>query len=179
MVRAGVRPRRCRQRLDGKKITILRNRTGNVLIGYLTAGRAEAPVGELLALATSSGDRLSEGFALTRLAIIAFERGDDDAMWTSVDTAIAALEPLGDSPELADALGITGWARWRRGLAAEAEPTLRRAIEIASRMDASGTLAEATMDLAITVSMLGPETRRLRRSRRLVGWRGSVASSTC
>ncbi|MEZ0235816.1 MAG: adenylate/guanylate cyclase domain-containing protein [Actinomycetota bacterium] len=138
-----------------ERITILRNRTGNVLIGYLTAGRAEAPVGELLALATSSGDRLSEGFALTRLAIIAFERGDDDAMWTSVDTAIAALEPLGDSPELADALRITGWARWRRGLAAEAEPTLRRAIEIASRVDASGTLAEATMDLAITVSMLG------------------------
>ncbi len=138
-----------------ERITILRNRTGNVLIGYLTAGKAEAPVRELLALATSSGDRLSEGFALTRLAIIAFEHGDDDVMWTSVDAAIAALEPLGDSPELADALRITGWARWRRGLAAEAEPTLRRAIEIASRVDAQGTLAEATMDLAITVSMLG------------------------
>ena len=126
-----------------------------MLIGSLTVDRAEAPVGELLALAVSSGDRLSEGFARTRSAIIAFEHGDDDAIWASLDAAIAALEPFGDSPELADALRITGWARWRRGLAAEAEPTLRRAIEIASRVDAPGTLAEATMDLAITISLLG------------------------
>ena len=122
---------------------------------WYTVRRAEPAVRELLALARSAGDRRSEGYALTRLGIIAFEQGDDAAIWTDLDAAIAALEPLGDSPELADALRISGWVRWRRGLAAEAEPPLRRAIEIASRVDAAVTRAEATMDLAVTVSMLG------------------------
>jgi class 3 adenylate cyclase/tetratricopeptide (TPR) repeat protein len=137
------------------RIEILRSRTWNVYFGVGTVHDAEGPIRELLALSRTSGDRLSEGYALTRLAVIDFEQADDDAMWADLESAIAALEPIGDSSELADALRITGWARWRRGLAAEAEVALRRAVEIATRVDALVILAEATQDLAITVSMLG------------------------
>jgi class 3 adenylate cyclase/tetratricopeptide (TPR) repeat protein len=138
-----------------ERIAILRDRTKDVYLDIVAVSRAEPVVRELLALARSSDDRLSEGYALTRLGIIAFEQGDDDAVWSDLDAAVATLEPLGDSLELADALRISGWVRWRRGRATEAEPTLRRAIEIATRVNAPVTLAEATMDLAITVSMLG------------------------
>jgi class 3 adenylate cyclase/tetratricopeptide (TPR) repeat protein len=138
-----------------ERIEILRSRTWNVYFAVGTVRDAEAPARELLTLSRSSGDSLSEGYALTRLAVIDFEKADDDAMWADLEAAIAALEPLGDSPELADALRITGWARWRRGLAAEAEVALRRAVEIATRVDALVILAEATQDLAIAVSMLG------------------------
>ncbi|HEX6844456.1 MAG TPA: hypothetical protein VF235_05000, partial [Actinomycetota bacterium] len=126
-----------------------------IYLAALSASEMEAPVRELLALAESSGDRLSEGSAHTRLAVIAFERGDDDAIWAHADAAIAALEPLGDSAELADALRLTGWVRWRRGVPADAEPVLRRAVEIAQRVHAPVISAEATQDLAIAVSMLG------------------------
>ncbi len=138
-----------------ERIELLRARTANVQVGALTATEGEEPVRELLSLAKASGDRSSEGYARTRLATIAFEHGDDDEVWSNVDAAIAALEPLGDSAELADALRVTGWVRWRRGFPSEAEPALRRAVEIASRVDAPVILAEATMDLAVTVSMLG------------------------
>ncbi len=138
-----------------ERIEILRYRTKDVYLDVITVRGAEPSVRELLALAREAGDRRSEGYALTRLGIIAFEQGNDDALWPDLDAAIETLEPLGDSPELADALRINGWVRWRRGLATEAEPALRRSIEIATRVDAPVTLAEATMDLAITVSMLG------------------------
>jgi class 3 adenylate cyclase/tetratricopeptide (TPR) repeat protein len=138
-----------------ERIETLRDSTKDVYLDVIAVRHAEPVVRELLTLAESAGDRLSEGYALTRLGIIAFELGDDAAIWTDLDAAIAALEPLGDSPELADALRISGWVRWRRGLATDAEPSLRRAIEIASRVDAAVTRAEATMDLAVTVSMLG------------------------
>jgi class 3 adenylate cyclase/tetratricopeptide (TPR) repeat protein len=137
------------------RIAILRALAADVYLGARSVSEMEGPVRELLALAGSSDDRQSEGFALIRLAVIAFERGDDEAIWANLDAALAALEPLGDGPELADAFRATGWVRWRRGLAAEAEAPLRRAIEIAERVDARVILAEATMDLAIAVSMLG------------------------
>jgi tetratricopeptide (TPR) repeat protein len=113
-------------------------------------------VDDLLDLARASGDRVSEGYALTRRAETRFEHGgDDDAMWADLEAAIAALEPAGETPELADALRVSGWARWRRGLAVEAEPFLRRAVEVSSNVGAKVIQAEATMDLAVTISMLG------------------------
>ena len=45
--------------------------------------------------------------------------------------AVQILEPLGESEELADALHQLGWFLWRRGREPEAEPLLRRAIDIA------------------------------------------------
>jgi class 3 adenylate cyclase/tetratricopeptide (TPR) repeat protein len=136
------------------RIAVLRDRT---TISWLAMPieQAEPAVRELLALAEASGDRLNEGFARTRLADVAFDRGDDPSIWSNVDVALEVLEPLGESRELAEALRAVGWFQWRRGRATEAESPLRRAIEIAERVDAPVILAEATMDLAVTVSMLG------------------------
>ena len=50
------------------------------------------------------------------------------------DAAVRRLEPSGDSRELAFALNVAGWYRWRRGRYEEAEPLLRRAVEIAGRV---------------------------------------------
>jgi class 3 adenylate cyclase/tetratricopeptide (TPR) repeat protein len=138
-----------------ERISILRDRATTAWLALPTT-EMEVHMRELLSLAASSDDRLSEGFARTRLAQIAFEHGgDDDAVWSNLDAALGALEPLGETQELADALRIEGWLRWRRGMAAEAEPSLRRAVAIARGVNAPVIQAEATMDLAITVSMLG------------------------
>jgi tetratricopeptide (TPR) repeat protein len=136
------------------RISILRSRIESGLLA-LSVPDLETIVRSLLDLSVAAGDGLSEGWALTRLSDIAFEHGDDDAMRSNLDAAIATLEPLGDSAELAEAWRIQGWRRWRRGLAEEAEPALRRAVDIAARVDAPVIRAEAADDLAITISMLG------------------------
>jgi tetratricopeptide (TPR) repeat protein len=70
-------------------------------------------------------------------------------------TAIETLEPLGDSADLADALHRLGWFYWRRGRTPEADPLLRRAIDIAARVDAKLVRAEATQTLAVSLLAFG------------------------
>ena len=84
-----------------------------------------------------------------------FHEGRDQETQELSDAAVRRLEALGDSRELAFALNVAGWYRWRRGRYQEAEPLLRRAVAIAERVDARRELAEATMDLAITLGNLG------------------------
>jgi class 3 adenylate cyclase/tetratricopeptide (TPR) repeat protein len=136
-----------------ERIAILRSRT-TAIGGVLDAEESDALARELLDLAAASGDVLSQGYALTKLAEAAFERGAEDEIWSNTDSAIAALEPLGESRELAVALRVTGWAMWRRGRAEEAEPILRRSVEVASNVGARVVEAEAMMDHAIALSML-------------------------
>jgi tetratricopeptide (TPR) repeat protein len=69
--------------------------------------------------------------------------------------AIQLLEPLGDSEEMADALHRLAWFLWRRGREREAEPLLRRAIDISARVDATLVRAEATQTLAVCLLALG------------------------
>jgi class 3 adenylate cyclase/tetratricopeptide (TPR) repeat protein len=137
-----------------ERIAILRARIGVGRVA-LPVDELDRHVHELLRLSEAADDPSAQGYALTWMGQTAFEHGDDDVLWASLDAAIAALEPLGETPELADALRILGWARWRRGSAAEAESPLRRAIEISARLGEAEIHAEATMDLAITSSMLG------------------------
>ncbi len=139
---------------SAEQIPILRSRIDSGTLA-LPVDEIEVQVRDLLALVEGSGDLLGKGYALTRLAEAAFEHGDTDAVWKNVDAAIAILEPLGETPELANALRIRGWVGWRRGMPAEAETPLRRAFEISARVDAPVVHAEAAMDLAIAVSMLG------------------------
>jgi class 3 adenylate cyclase/tetratricopeptide (TPR) repeat protein len=108
-----------------------------------------------LALAERAGDQHATGYALASLSHPVFSAGDDVEGMDLATSAIERLEPLGDSRELAFALRTLGWFRWRRGLADEAEPVLRRAIEIARRVDAPVILADATMDLGVALSMQG------------------------
>src|SRR5436309_2333620 len=70
-------------------------------------------------------------------------------------TAIEMLEPLGDTADLAAALHSYGWYLWRRGRGTEAEPRLRRAIEIARLTDSPLVLAQATQTLAVCLAQLG------------------------
>ena len=115
----------------------------------------EAACRRYLALAEEAGDELGAGWAQAELARIVFHEGRDQETQELADAAIRRLEPSGDSRELAFALNVAGWYRWRRGRYEEAEPLLRRAVEIAGGSGRDGELAEATMDLAITLGYLG------------------------
>ena len=115
-----------------------------------------------LALAEEAGDEHAAGYALARLSHPVFTSGDDAEGMALVRAAIDRLEPLGDSLEVAFALRTLGWFGWRRGQIEEAEPVLRRAIEIADRVDAPVIRADATLDLGVTLSMLGRKDECLR-----------------
>ncbi|HEY7666814.1 MAG TPA: AAA family ATPase, partial [Actinomycetota bacterium] len=120
-----------------------------------STSQTEASCRRYLALAEEAGDELGAGWAQAELARIVFHEGRERELEELSEAAVVRLEPLGDSRELAYALGIAGWYRWRRGRYAEAEPVLRRAIEIATRIDAPRERAEATMDLAVTLTYMG------------------------
>ena len=109
----------------------------------------------LIALAEQEGDRSSEGYGRARLVRAYFDLARNDDAEAMAASAIDLLEPLGESVELADALRTSGWLAWRNGDAAEAELVLRRAIEVATRVDAPVVLAESMMDLGVSLSMLG------------------------
>ncbi len=129
---------------------------------YLEAAWGPVPVEEneriglrLIELAEREGDRLAAGYARARLVRVLFDLGRNDEAEAMAEAAIAQLEPLGDSVELADALRSLGWLRWRNGSGAEAEPVLRRAIDVAGRVGARAVLADATMDLGVALSVMG------------------------
>jgi class 3 adenylate cyclase/tetratricopeptide (TPR) repeat protein len=103
------------------------------------------------------------GWAHARLVIPLMQLSRHDEAEQAGRTAIETLEPLGDSADLADALHRLGWFFWRRGREPEADPLLRRAIEIASRVNAKLVRAEATQTLAVSQLSFGTfaEARRL------------------
>ena len=97
--------------------------------------------------------------------------GDQETQELS-DAAVRRLEPLGDSRELAFALNVAGWYRWRRGRYEEAEPLLRRAVEIAERVGARRELAEADDGPRDHARHTSASSRsRSTRSRRRTPWR--------
>ena len=108
-----------------------------------------------LALAEEAGDERGAGWAQAELARIVFHEGRDQETQELSDAAVRRLEALGDSRELAFALNVAGWYRWRRGRYEEAEPLLRRPWRSPSASDARRELAEATMDLAVTLGNMG------------------------
>lgn len=128
--------------------------------GTLPMERLESTAVRLRALAEAAGDVVTTGYAWAWLAKTGFELGiDDDEVLRRAETAIGILEALDETWQLAHALRVHGWFLWRRGRAAEAEPILRRAVEVAERTQAPVVLAEATMDLTVVLSMLGGRKR--------------------
>jgi tetratricopeptide (TPR) repeat protein len=111
----------------------------------------------VLELAEEAGDQHAAGFAEAYLAQTHFASGHDDEARALVESAIGRLEPLGESRELAYALRTLGWYHWRRGEWQAAEPLLRRAVALARRFDDPVLLANAVMDLGVTLSGLGRE----------------------
>jgi tetratricopeptide (TPR) repeat protein len=81
-------------------------------------------------------DSVGVGWAHSHLVIPLLMQGRDEEAEAEARTAVAALEPFGEREEFADALHNLGWYLWRRGRNEEAEPLLRRAIEMAERVDA-------------------------------------------
>ena len=93
-----------------------------------TTTKNEESCRRYLGLAEEAGDELGAGWAQAELARIVFHVGRDQQTQELSDAAVHRLEPLGDSRELAFALNVAGWYRWRRGRYEEAEPLLRRAV---------------------------------------------------
>lgn len=91
----------------------------------------------------------------TRLAFIAHQLGDRATVVPMVSNALARLEPLGDSGELARALHVLGWHQFRETAYGEAEPHLRRAVDVAARVGDEVTRGHALVSLAFVLQQTG------------------------
>jgi tetratricopeptide (TPR) repeat protein len=108
-----------------------------------------------LELSEEAGDELGAGQAESALTMILFQQGRDEEALEAGARALERLEQIGESPELADALRSLGQFHWRRGNSSEADAYLRRAIDVAGRVDAPGVRAAALQDLAIELAQTG------------------------
>jgi predicted ATPase/class 3 adenylate cyclase len=106
-------------------------------------------------LCEAAGDERGAGAAQSSLTMILFTQGRDEEALEAGGRSIERLERIGESPELADALRTVGHFHWRRGNSAEADAYLRRAIDVAGRMDAPAVRAAALQDLAIELAQTG------------------------
>jgi DNA-binding CsgD family transcriptional regulator/tetratricopeptide (TPR) repeat protein len=89
------------------------------------------------------GDPLREGNALRLLsrAMLRMCRGDEAT--ASASEAVAVLQPLGATPELARALAFLGAVRAEYGSYEDALDLCRRAVELAERLDLPDVLSDA------------------------------------
>jgi class 3 adenylate cyclase len=122
---------------------------------YATAGEEAVAYGEV-ASALESALALYEvldrdrdaGRIEAQLAYIAQQSGDLDRVPRWATRALARLEPLGDSRDLAVALHVLGWHEFRTVRFEEAEERLRRALEMAERAGDPVVRAHAIASLA-------------------------------
>ena len=98
----------------------------------------------------------------TRLAFIAHQLGDRATVVPMVTNALARLERLGDSAELARALHVLGWHQFRETAYGEAEPHLRRAVDVAARVSDEVTRGHALVSLAFVLQQTGRGPQALR-----------------
>ncbi len=109
----------------------------------------------------AADDPIGVGWASGRLVMPLLMQARHDEAEGAGRAALETLEPLGEREELADALHFMGWYLWRRGRGREAEPLLRRAVEMAERVDAPLVHAESTQTLAVCLSQLGRSAESL------------------
>jgi class 3 adenylate cyclase/tetratricopeptide (TPR) repeat protein len=128
-----------------------------------TVAETERVVRRAIDAFTALGDDRGTGWANAQLILPLMQQSRHDEAEQAGRTAIQMLEPMGDNEELADAIHRLGWFLWRRGRAIEAEPLVRRAIDIAVRVDATLVHAEATQTLAVSLAALNRfgESQRL------------------
>jgi class 3 adenylate cyclase/tetratricopeptide (TPR) repeat protein len=112
-----------------------------------------------IGLAEEAGDDRAAGWAHTLMILIELQLGDPAAAEGHGERALALLEPLGESAELAEALHRIGWRDWRQG--EDATDTLRRAVDMAKRVDAPAVRAGATHTLAAQLSQNGQAAEAL------------------
>jgi class 3 adenylate cyclase/tetratricopeptide (TPR) repeat protein len=131
------------------------------MFGSRPAPETEQAYRRALALFDEAGDDLGAGWAESWLVLTLFQQGRDDEALASGRSAVARLEPLGDTPELADAFRLLGQFHWRRGHSEEADQNLRRAIAVTDRVDAPVVRAAAMQDLGIVQSQTGHSAESL------------------
>jgi tetratricopeptide (TPR) repeat protein len=129
---------------------------------HLDAATDAEPVDEVLGLAQRAVDVFEElddpvgiGWARSQQVMPLFRAARHAESEQRARESIAILEPLGEGEELADALHNFGWSLWRQGRNEEAEPLLRRAVEMSERFDAPLVHAQATQTLAVCLSQTG------------------------
>lgn len=91
-----------------------------------------------------------------------FNGGDDENAMECMERAIRRLEGFGDSEDLVTALEMLGNARRRRGRLHLAEPLLRKAADMGSRMGASAPLSQADLALGIVLLHQGSVAEGMR-----------------
>ena len=123
--------------------------------GVRPSEEAEQACRTAIELCEAAGDERGAGAAESSLTMILFQQGRDEEALDAGTRAIARLERLGETPELADALRSLGQFHWRRGNSAEADAYLRRAVDVAGRVDAPAVRAAAMQDLAIELAQTG------------------------
>jgi class 3 adenylate cyclase/tetratricopeptide (TPR) repeat protein len=124
---------------------------GEAVFGAVEYERAAPVIEAAVELALRLDRKPVAGRMEALLGLIEFSRGRDELAQAAFDRSLALLEPLGDSPELAEALNRLGAFHWRRGRLAEAEPHLRRSSAIAERTGSEVIRAHAMMTLSSTV----------------------------
>jgi class 3 adenylate cyclase/tetratricopeptide (TPR) repeat protein len=100
------------------------------------------------------GDAVGIGWANAYRVVPLMQASRFDEAEAAGRRAVATLEPLGESEELADALQRVGWFLWRRGREKEAEPLLRRAVAMATSVGSIHVLAEAMQSLGVCLQQI-------------------------
>jgi predicted ATPase/class 3 adenylate cyclase len=106
-------------------------------------------------LCEAAADERGAGAAESSLMTVLFLQGRDEEALDAGARSLERLEKVGESAELADALRALGQFHWRHGNSAEADAYLRRAIDVAGRVDAPASRAAAMQDLAIELGQTG------------------------
>jgi predicted ATPase/class 3 adenylate cyclase len=113
-------------------------------------------------LCEAAEDDRGVGVAESSLMLVLFLQGRDEEALAAGARSLERLERIGESAELADALRALGQFHWRRGNSAEADDYLRRAIDVAGRVDAPASRAAAMQDLAIELAQTGHTDEAMR-----------------
>jgi class 3 adenylate cyclase/tetratricopeptide (TPR) repeat protein len=149
------------ERLAGR-VEISLDEQSKLFRGHLAESWGRDPVTETERVArraietfNASGDDRGRGWATGRLVLPLMMQSRHEDAEAAGRAAIQILEPQGESVELADVLHRLGWFLWRRGREREAEPLLRRAIDMAGQLDNLHVRAEATQTLAVCLVALG------------------------
>lgn len=113
-------------------------------------------------LCRSSDDVLREAELLARLSAVHLMTGHQVRALALTERAVAMLEPLGETPELAFAIMSRSAQHMLARELADAEVWGQRAIEMAQRLDVRDTLCRALVQSGVALLMAGDDAGHVR-----------------
>jgi len=140
--------------LDDAETARLWERLGSAVLGLESFEAAVDAFGRAAASFETAGEQVDAARCHAQRAWTAFLLGRDEEFPPLIENVLESLEPLGDSEELADALALRGWQRWRLGRP-DAEGDLIRASEMAERLGADVTRGMALTSLGAVMIATG------------------------